>query len=273
MGLRTDLPVAINYSGGTSSEWLVEAVIQGVIPRPEHVAVFFADTGGEHEWTYDAVAEVEKRCLANGIKFVRCQRPGETLFEGLKNIQDGRKRFEFPSFWVDMGNKRGKLMQRCTRYYKSRVLRKAQAAWLKEIGKPKAMLSWIGFGADEAHRAMKAAARQDPKWALLDFPAIRLRRSRDAQREDLIRWTGRAPKFSMCVFCPFKTLDRWRETSESDLAKAVEVDVAIRDLSRFGIDSGDVFVSGQLIPVDRLRTSVLESSETPSYCDGGHCFL
>ena len=44
------LPVVISYSGGASSEWLVEAVIRGVLPRPEHLAVVFADTGWEHAW-------------------------------------------------------------------------------------------------------------------------------------------------------------------------------------------------------------------------------
>ena len=52
------LPVAISYSGGTSSEWLVRSVINGRIPRPDHLCVVFADTGAEHSWTYDAVREV-----------------------------------------------------------------------------------------------------------------------------------------------------------------------------------------------------------------------
>jgi hypothetical protein len=275
-------PVAISYSGGTSSEWMVEAIAQGVIPAPERFAVFFADTGAEHSWTYRAVDEVEERCRGRGVTFIRCTREKETLPEHIiRCTREKRVRMDHPPFWVQKdGGDRGRIQQRCTQIWKSRTLRKAQSAWLKSIDAPKRVTTWIGFGLDEQHRAVKAAARREVGWERLDFPAIRHGVTRAKQRDDLIRWTGRAPKFSMCTFCPFKSPARWAETDGADLVQAEAIDEAIRDLSLLGIDQGPAFCSDRLVPIRRARELANEPEPQTSFsfdvdasCDAGRCFL
>ena len=271
-------PVGISYSGGTSSEWLVRSVIAGVIPRPENVAVFCADTKDEHWWTYEAMDRVEVACHNAGIPFFRDSHR-EGLAESVMAATRGeRKRIDTPPFWTEnQGGGRGQLTQQCSEVFKTAVVRRMQSAWLKSIGLPKKITTWIGFAADEQHRANKAIARKDVQWVDLDFPAIRYGAVRAQQRADVTRWAGRAPHFSMCVQCPYKTPNRWRQTDASDLVKAYEVDEAIRHgLENIGVD-GPCYLSDRLIPVEALIRNGDPQPSLPGLdapgCDGGACFL
>lgn len=274
-----ELPVAISYSGGASSQWLVEAVLNGTIKRPEHVAVFFSDTGDEHAWTYDAIARMAERCASEGLSFIRTRthRPESLSAAVLSATRGERTRLDNPPFWTENpGGGRGKLAQRCTIVWKTRPLRAAQAAWLKSLGLRKRLVTWIGFGADEQHRAIKAVARNEVQWASLDFPAIRFGKTRPQQRGDLARWGSKAPLFSMCVMCPFKNEERWRQTGAEDLAKAIEVDEAIRDgLWHVAVEEPAYLFDG-LIPVAALlrgdRRRVEPLAQVPG-CDAGACFV
>jgi hypothetical protein len=278
-------PVAISYSGGTSSEWMVEAVIRGVIPRPAKCAVFFADTGGEHEWTYRHVAEVQKRCEAAGLPFFRVAKPGLTLAEhilsgGTPCGADGNgRRMDQPPLHIDKGPDvdKGRAPQRCSREFKTAVLRRAQRRWLRDHGYRRPWLvSWIGFAADEPGRVQRAVAKPDVKWAMLDFPAFNLGIARSQQKRDLVEWTGRAPRFSCCVFCPHKSPGRWGITSGADADLAVRVDEAVRDLDEFGLTDGPAYLSDRLVPVSTLirRPEAFAAEEAdPNGCDAGACFV
>lgn len=272
------LPVGINYSGGTSSEWLIDAVIEGEIERPEYVAVFTSDTGDEHEWTYEAMSKTEERCRSAGIAFVRCSDPHTTLSASILSVGGSVIRADNPPLWTEsQGGGRGQLIQKCTKRFKTAPIRRAQSLWLESLKKPKRIEAWIGFGADESHRATKAVARNDVQWQSLAFPAIRLGKSRSAQRSDLEKWTGSAPPFSMCVHCPFKSPARWHQTTGADLAKAIEVDEFVRHgLEPAGVDD-PCFLSDRLIPVEQLIRNgdpqpSLPGLEAPG-CDAGACFL
>lgn len=271
-----DVPVSVSYSGGTSSEWMIEAVIQGFIPRPRHFAVFSADPGEEHSWTYVAMDEVEARCRRAGIAFTRVTHPRGYLGDHILNaISTGATRMDNPPFYIDKNGTRGQISQRCSREFKTFPLRRAVSAWLKSLSAPKRVVTWIGFAADEVHRANKAVAKRDVLWETLDFPAIRYGRTRAMQREELIKWTGRAPKFSMCVFCPHKTPDRWAATEGEDLERAIEVDDAIRNLDQVGITEGEAFCSDRLVPISKLSRVAPTADDLQGVdgCAGGRCFL
>lgn len=273
-----DLPVGINLSGGTSSEWMFEAVVQGVIPRPLHVAAFCANTGDEHVWTYERLERVRERAAAAGIPFFDCA-DRETLSGHILDATSGnRTRADTPPFWTENpGGGRGQLRQECTKRFKTAAIRRAQSAWLKSIGKAKRISTWIGFGNDEQHRANKALARQDVKWATMDFPAIRTGTPRGQQRADLVKWTGGAPPFSACVMCPFNNLDRLRQQSECDARKSDQIDEAIRDgLEGVGVHE-TCFQHDSLVPLSRLRKYGVPQGSLPGLespgCDAGQCFL
>ena len=270
------VPVSLAYSGGTSSRWTIEAIIRGVIPRPHHVAAFFADTGEEHSWTYPDVDEVESRCGAANIPFFRCKHPRQTLGDHiLQAVANGATRMDQPPFWIDKNGYSGKAPQRCTREFKTYPIRREVSRWLKSIGMPKRVETWIGFASDELHRAQKAQAKRDVKWETLDFPAIRYGRTRAMQRAELIDWVGHAPKFSMCVFCPYKSSVRWAATEGDDLARAIQVDEAIRNLDEFGLTDGPAYLSSQLVPISTLPRVAPDTADSDALdaCDSGKCFL
>lgn len=281
-GGMSALPVGISYSGGASSRWAIDAILNGEIARPEHVAVFFADTGDEHAWTYDDVAQTQERCRAAGIPFYRGAHR-EPLFDAVMSATRGeRTRVDNPPFWTEnQGGSRGQLDQRCTKVFKTAVIRRLQSLWLEEIGKPKKIETWIGFGTDEQHRALKAIKNADVKWQRLGFPAIALGRSRGAQRADVARWkvdgkTPAAPRFSMCRRCPFKSPERWQQTPANDLAQCYETDEAIRHgLEHVSVDE-PAFLTDRLIPLRRLIERGDPQPSLPgmeSGCDSGMCFL
>lgn len=273
------LPVVISYSGGASSEWLVEAVIRGVLPRPEHLAVVFSDTGWEHAWTYQAVAEVRDRCDSARIPFLAARREGPSIRDvqlAIPSLPDG-SRLDQPPYWLRKGMGRGRAVHRCTREYKIAPMRRAVSEWLAAEGLPKRVEKWIGFSADEVARALKteARARNDVGWETVAFPAIQLGRTRAQQRAELVQWTGRAPKFSMCVGCPYKSPARWLETPPDEQEQAIAVDEAIRDAGAIGLEC-EAYLSDRLIPLRRMIERGDPQPLLPgleSYCDGGACFL
>jgi hypothetical protein len=272
----TDLPVAISYSGGTSSEWLVRAVIKGILPRPEHLCAVFADTGAEHSWTYARVDLVERACKDAGIDFLRCAAE-HTIIDDLLAVGRGEvTRVDQPPLYIAKGHGRGVTQHRCTAHYKIAPMRRAVSAWLAERGLPKRVVKWIGFAADEAARAQKAIGKQDVQWESIDFPAIRLGVDRVSQRADLVRWTGSAPDFSACVMCPKKDPPRWMRTTGADLDTAIMVDEAIRDLDCIGLTDGPAYLTDRLIPIADLVRNGDPQPTLPGlepYCDGGACFL
>lgn len=273
----SELPVAISYSGGASSEWLVRAVINGTIQRPENLCVAFADTGSEHEWTYRAVLEVEAACVATGIEFIRCAADTK-LRDDLLALGNANAptRIDQPPFWIEKGHGRGRAQHRCTKHYKVAPMRRAISDWLERLGLPKLVEKWIGFAVDEAHRATKAIGKQDVAWEHMEFPAINLGYDRVRQRADLQRWTGRVPAFSMCEECPFKSVARWQQTPPDALERVYAIDAAIRDLDCIGLTDGPAFLTDRLIPIVDLIKRGDPQPNLPgleSYCDEGACFL
>jgi hypothetical protein len=260
-------------------------MLRGAIPRPEHVAVFFADTHDEHGWTYRAVGEVETRCHAADVRFIRCEHKRGGLGDHLINAAAmGAKRMDNPPVYIRKpSGARGQATQKCSREFKRDVLRRAKRAWLREIRLPKScrigrylLTSWVGFAADELHRAQAATTDPDVLWERLAFPAIRAGVTREQQRAQLTEWTGRAPRFSMCVFCPHKTVERWRDTSGADLERAIVIDEALRNLDEVGLTQGEAFLSDQLIPLRDLMQRIDEEPEAEMPrrpCTGARCFL
>lgn len=274
-----NLPHAIGYSGGSSSEWMIRAMARGRIARPERVCVVFVDTREEHAWTYVAVDEVEAACAEAGIRFIRCEaetRLGDDLI-ALADVDGTRTaRADHPPLFIAKGHGRGRAIHKCTKHYKVAPMRRAISTWLDENGWTKEVVKWVGYAFDEAHRATKTVGNQDVQWERLYFPAVAEGVTRAQQRADLVAWTGRAPRFSMCVFCPFKSPRRWLQTEGPDLARAIEVDEAIRDLDCIGLTDGPAYLTDRLIPVAELVRNGDPQPELPgleSYCDAGACFL
>lgn len=253
-------------------------LLAGEIERPEHVAVFFADTGDEHEWTYEDVDATEERCRQEGVPFFRGSHREPLVDAVLSATRGERTRVDNPPFWTqNPGGGRGQLDTKCSKLFKTAVIRRMQSAWLKSLGLPKRITCWIGFANDEQQRANKAIARADVQWQSLDFPAIRLGRNRAAQRADIAKLGLAAPRFSMCKRCPFKSPGRWAQTTERDLDGVFAYDEAIREgLAHTAVEE-TCFVTDRLIPIEQLLSKGDPQPNLPGFdppgCDGGACFL
>lgn len=273
---ETNTPVVLSYSGGTSSEWCLHAVIRGIIPRPPYFAVAMADTGEEHAWTYDRAAYVMEVCQKEGITFLGCADNQESLGEHLLNKKGTR--MDQPPIFFDTGNASpGRAANRCTGRWKIAPMRRAVSRWLKDLRQPKRVIKWIGFGFDEQWRANKTIAKmhRDVLWETCRFPVIKAGKSRAEQRADLIRWTGKAPLFSMCILCPHKNEERWNQTPKTQIKRVYEIDEAIRDLDEQGFD-GTGYLTAELIPVSHLLAGKRRQLRFPGMdagCDGGHCMV
>lgn len=281
-----DVPVGLSFSGGTSSLYPLAKIIAGEIPRPKHFAVFAADTEDEHEWTYEAFDRVADLCKEHGIDFFRGSRRSEypnskydALWDDTKRAAEGDyHRAYTPPFWTEnQGGGRGRITQQCSPFYKTRVVRKMQARWLKTLKKTKRITTWIGYGVDEQHRATKAIANRDVQWVSYDFPAIRAGASKGQQRADVERILGWSPRFSMCRRCPYKDVKRWQQTPKSDLETIFETDEKIRHgLEHVGIEE-TCFLTDRLIPVEQLLRKGDPQPSLPGFeppgCDSGACFL
>jgi len=259
--MPSDPPVAISYSGGGQSLALVELVLRGVVPGPEHACVVFADTGAEHRWTYREVDATEKRCREAGIDFLRCSKGNlaDNMLEA-----SAKKRSDTPPFWVKDG---GRIIQKCTREYKIRPMRRAIREWMRRRGLRlgQGCERWIGFALDEAHRAQRTIQAKNPAWERFRFPLIERRMTRSG----VTAFLGREVPFSMCTFCPHKTYARHRAADPVDFAQAVAVDAAIRDLSECGLD-GELYVSEQRVALPLIQ-DVTEAGGVE--CSHGACFL
>lgn len=269
-----DTPCAISYSGGASSEWLIWAVIFGWVPRPRYLCVVFADTGAEHDWTYERVAFMRQVCRVANIPFFGIMEK-DGLYQHLMTVnQPGITRADHPPFYIRKPNGSvGKAIQKCTKEFKIVPMRRSITKWLKSIGQRKRVIKWVGFGIDESHRATKAISKLDVAWETLEFPAIMLQRTRDQQRFDIYIMIGSVPDFSMCVFCPFKTWDRWVRTVGNDLQRAINVDINCRNLDEIGLTDGEAFLNNKLVPVTALVRMKPETVRIDDDCGGGHCFL
>lgn len=273
------VPVILSLSGGASSEWQFWAIVHGVVPRPPIVAAAFADTGLEHPWTYRRIAWLEVQLAAHGIPLLRSWREqslGEHLLQMREWSSEREGRLDQPPVWIAKGQGRGKAQHRCTREFKVAPMRRVITQWLRRNGLPKRCVKWIGYGRDELHRAQKTVAKQDVAWETLDFPAIRYGRTRAQQREDVERWAGSVPRFSMCEICPAKSPARWRATPPEDLPGCYAFDEMLRDADVIGLTDGPAYLSDRLIPVRSLIERGDPQPALPGleeYCDGGACFL
>lgn len=273
-----EIPVGASYSGGTSSEHMVQAVIVGEIPRPKHFAVFFADTKDEHAWTYERAEMVEEDCKRAGIPFFRCGHRTPLWDDVMAATRGDLTRVDTPPLWTEnQGGGRGRLTQQCNSVYKIAAVRRSQSAWLESLGLPKRIKTWIGFAKDEVDRALKAVANSDVQWATLDFPAIRYGIDRVRQRAELTKWKGSAPPWSACIRCPWNDDDRWRDTPKNEIERAIETDYAIRDgLEKVGVVN-TCYLSDSLIPLEQLLKKGRPQMSLPGFekpgCSSGACFL
>lgn len=270
---RQDLRV-ISYGGGVQSTALLVLAAQG---RIDYTTFLFSNVGddSEHPATLDYLRTVAvPYATQHGLEIQELQRQlkdgsRETLWERLH-------RPEARSIPIPIRMANGAPGRRnCTADFKIKVIDK----WLKLHGATAAAPGTVGIGisVDEVHRANR---RRSESHERIEYPLLELglRRS-DCQ--DVIESAGLpVPPKSSCFFCPFRTMDVWRQMRQYEpelFAKAEELEASLNERrAELGRDSAFLTRRGRPLgeavpnPKNDDKNTLAEEEEDDS-CDSGWC--
>lgn len=160
--------------------------IDDVFPAVDHIV--FSDTGAEHRWTYEHIAQID------GVTTV--QKDGESIADwcerlGIVPLMPGASHI-------------------CSLKFKGEVM----AKWAREQGITAP--TWIiGIEADEGARVKRFQKAPDDAATYL-YPLVELGLTRDRCELLLIALGWAVPNKSSCTFCPFKSEEELRDMFEND---------------------------------------------------------
>ena len=275
----------LSFSGGTGSGAIIEMVLRGDLPRPEPFIVVNADPGMENIQTYTYVDDVEVRCNAAAIPFIRVKR---NLYKELLALKaSGATRFDTPPLWTKnrKTGKKGRLLQKCTGAFKIAPMDRAVRAWMAEhlgISRKTKRLGqnivrkWIGFSQDEWMRIKEAKQN----YIYFEYPLIDRKMTKAGIAGYFLSIGRPLPARSVCNACFANDVATFREMHDNrpaDFEQACLIDDEIRDLSCIGVQD-ECYVSSTLIPLRQLALQGFELDakvieQDAETCHSGHCFV
>jgi hypothetical protein len=232
----------LSLGAGVQSTTLALMAARGEIEAPD--CAIFADTGDEPDAVYRHLD-----WLSSVLSFpVRRVVQPQSLSEAMRSGAEGGR----VPFYIEGG---GLKRRQCTRNWKIRPIRRQIR---QELGvspqayiEPDAVESWIGISTDEIARVRPSGVA----FIHNRHPLIEARMS----RQDCERWlTERQypiPPKSACRFCPFTDNARWASmmtNAPADFAKAVELDVWLREPQQVARYHGRTFVHRARVPLSEV---------------------
>ncbi len=199
----------LSDGGGTQSAATIALVIQGRLPRPDHVCI--VDTGRERKttWQYlDAVIRPALRTI--GLEVHRIMPEWASVAAHGKNwLSHNSQHVLLPGF-TDQTGEVGKLSGFCSARWKVEV----QNRYVREVlGVPSnRQRQWINFSLDEVRRAVRMMKGEDYQAGLIYFLLIHgvpLKRQQAIREVERMGWP--TPPRSACWMCPNQGDGEWRE--------------------------------------------------------------
>lgn len=252
----------LSWGCGLQSTCLLEMSASGYLPKL-HAAIF-ADTGFEHDYTYDVFDFYAPRALKAGIEVIKI---------GDQNILgDAYRVNRLPLFVENSGRQ---IKRQCTRDYKIRPIHRIirDLLGVNRRGRLRADLvtTWLGITIDEIDRAKPSrVAFINHSFPLLDL---------NFKRSDCEKWLSDrglpVPKKSSCKFCPYKTAQEWASLKANDNSSFA----LIADLEGYINKNGLVKIGDQrknvyFFPSGGLPQADFSAKNRPGVsemCDGGYC--
>lgn len=253
--------IVLSWGVGLQSTMLLEMSIQGLVPTID--AAIFADTGFEHDYSYEIYDFYAPRALNAGIQVIKIS--DQDIF------RDTYKKVSLPLFVGETGRQ---IIRRCTRDYKIRPIHRIirDLLGVKRRGRLRADLVtlWMGITVDEIARAKPSRVA----FIRHEFPLLDL----NFKRLDCEQWLRKRglpiPGKSSCKFCPFKSKPEWaelREKAPADFSLIADLETHINKKSLVKLDGKPAQVhfvpSGNLIQADFSYQIDLFNA----MCDGGFC--
>lgn len=242
----------LNYGGGVQTTALCALIIEGKLPRPDHIIM--ADTGREGTATWDWLHGTVSPMLAqHGLKV-------EVAGHEFSNVDlfSGRGTVLMPMF-TDQ-NRRvgglGKLQNFCSGEWKVKVVQR----YMRSIGIVQAD-NWIGISLDESDRTK----RNPLLWTRTVFPLLDLGMARPAAQAAARRVFGADAPKSACFMCPHKGDSQWSDLKNNwpeDFALAVAVERHMQEANPH------VFLHRSGVTLDRVAFGSAEDSLSCA-ADGG----
>lgn len=160
-----------------------------------------------------------------------------------------------------------RLSRTCTSDWKVAVATK----WQKEHGATAQhpCVHGLGISLDEFHRMNTSKIA----WQVLDYPLVSMRLTRQ-DCINIIESVGLpVPPKSACYFCPFHSINVWREMRDSrpDLfEKAVDLERRINERrAEKGIEP--IYLNRRLVPLSQAVAGHQESFDFDDACESGFC--
>lgn len=157
---------------------------------------------------------------------------------------------------------KGKLFRTCTERWKIAPIRRV----MKQLRNKQPLDLLLGISTDEWQRMKPSGV----KYVTNKYPLI----DKKMSRKDCVDWLKTngfdIPVKSSCVFCPFHSLEAWKEVrrSKPDWKTAVEIDELIRNK----IEGCELFVSSQRKSLKELDENGIIFDYDNDECSG-YCFL
>lgn len=252
---------AISLGWGVQSWTLAAMAALGVLDAD--VAIH-ADTTWERSATYEFARQWKPWLESHGVRVETVVAETQVVENGMTNIPAYTK--------TDAG---GQLRRQCTNKWKIQPIRRFLSSELQRLNlrkTPGVVELLLGISLDEWRRVKDS----DVKWIVNSYPLIDMKMSRG----DCVRWLTEhdlpIPPKSSCVFCPFQSINSWKELKRDgkDWEIAVIVDEEIRKVR----PPYDLFVHPAMQPLADAVTiaedfgmkqaSMFDDGE----CDNGYCF-
>ena len=191
-----------------------------------------------------------------------------------------------PPFWTKnrITGKKGRLRQKCTKYYKIAAMRRELRKFLNEkfnisltTTRLPPIKTWIGFTSDEQNRIN--GCKSEVKYIELSFPLAEMGLTKEKTNNYYKEHGITEPPSSVCNACfanGLTFLEDMYFNRPNDWDQAVLVDEAIRDMRQLGVED-ECFVSSTLIPLKDLPRLNFKKDDVSFFsknrCNSGACFL
>lgn len=262
----------ISLGLGVQSTALYFLSSMGIIPRVDYAV--FADPGAESEETYKYLTYLQQWQKANnGIEII--VENGRNIYTDIiKKSLEGKRFASIPAFTRNDDGTTGILRRQCTNEYKIQQVYKAirKLYHLKPYQRfPKTEIL-IGITLDEIHRAKDSRE----KWATNIYPFLNIPTDyfpKAWTRFDCITFYQQnnllIPPKSSCVFCPFQSPNRWKETMQNPNHRdiVINVDNSIRGMSMKGMKA-KMYLTQHCLPIEKVNFQNIPDDLFGNECEG-----
>lgn len=251
----------ISLGWGVQSFTLAAMVALGELEPID--AAIHSDTGYESQLTYEFAERWTPWLESHGVKVVTVNGTNGD-YSNIYNSSPNGKFLKIPAFSISREGKSQIGMRQCTGAWKIATMRR----WEQKNRNKQRIDQLIGISFDERERMRLS----DVKYIQNIYPLVDRRITRFDCKQWLESHGLEIPPKSACVFCPYHSLDQWRQTKSvpADWKRAVEVDELIRHAEN-GITK---FLNAKCVPITELDLSTPEENGQMNFFDcSGTCWL